>query len=217
MNVKLVIFDLDGTLLNTIDDLALSVNHVLKKRGYPTHSIEQYKYFVGNGVTKLIERAIPKELSTPELVRSIQDEYVEYYAQHGKENTTPYQGIEELITKLTDSGIDIAVASNKHHSATIEIIEYYFGKNTFCIIFGKREGYHPKPDPQIIYDILKECGVTKDEVLYVGDSNTDMTTATNASVQSVGVTWGFRTREELQQSNATHIIDSPIELLNIIS
>lgn len=215
MKPKLVIFDLDGTLLDTIDDLALSVNHVLQERGFPTHSTEQYKYFVGNGVKKLIERALPAEFCTEEIVASIQKDYFAYYADHGRDNTKPYPGITELLKELSKRGITIAVASNKHHSATVELVEHYFGRNTFCAIFGKRDGFNPKPDPTIVYDIIKECGITTNEVLYVGDSSTDMLTATNASVCSVGVTWGFRTRDELRQHGANHIIDSPLELLKL--
>lgn len=216
MNTKLVIFDLDGTLLDTIDDLALSVNHVLQERGFSTYNTEQYKYFVGNGVKRLIERALPAELCTDELVASVQEDYFAYYADHGRDNTKPYPGITELLKELSKLGITLAVASNKHHSATVELVEYYFGTETFCTILGKREGFSPKPDPTIVHEIIKECGVETDEVLYVGDSSTDMLTATNASVCSVGVTWGFRTRDELEQNGANYIIDSPLELLDLI-
>lgn len=216
MNPKLVIFDLDGTLLDTIDDLALSVNHVLQKRGYPTHSTEQYKYFVGNGVKRLIERALPAQICTEELVASVQEDYFIYYADHGQDNTKPYPGILKLLKELKKRDIALAVASNKHHRATVELIEHYFGIDTFCTIFGKREGCYPKPDPTIVHDIIKECGVAKEYVLYVGDSSTDMLTAANASVCSVGVTWGFRMREELEEHGANHIIDSPLELLDLI-
>lgn len=215
MKTKLVIFDLDGTLLDTINDLALSVNHVLQKQGYPTHSVEQYKYFVGNGVEKLIERALPADRCTEELVSWVQEAYFAYYADHGQDHTKPYQGIMELLGELSKRDIALAVASNKHHSATVDLIEHYFGKNTFCAILGKRKECQPKPDPTIVYDIVKMCGVTNDDVLYVGDSGTDMLTAANASVCSVGVTWGFRTRDELEQHGANHIIDSPMELLDL--
>lgn len=216
MKTKLVIFDLDGTLLDTIDDLALCVNHVLQERGYPTHSTEQYKYFVGNGVRKLIERALPAELCTAELVASVQEDFFNYYADHGRDNTKPYSDIAELLAELSGRGITLAVASNKHHSATVELIEHYFGRDTFHTIFGKREGRRTKPDPTIVHDIIAECGVAADKVLYVGDSSTDMLTAANASVCSAGVTWGFRSREELEEHGANYIINSPLELLKVI-
>lgn len=216
INTKLVIFDLDGTLLNTIDDLAQSVNSVLQKYDYPTHSVEKYKSFVGNGVNKLIERAVSKELCTKELVERLQADFMEYYAQHGKDNTKPYHGIMELLNELRSHGVTLAVASNKHHTATIELINHYFGSTIFSVVYGKREGTSPKPDPTIVFDIIEKCGVTAAEVFYVGDSSTDMQTAHNASVCSVGVTWGFRTRQELVEHGAKHIINSPIELLNLI-
>lgn len=216
MDIKLVIFDLDGTLLNTIEDLAISVNHVLEKYGYPKHNVEQYKYFVGNGITSLIERAVPKEVCTKELVAQLQADYVVHYAEHGKDNTAPYSGIVELIAELKDRGKILTVASNKHHMATEELVNHYFGSDTFSVVYGKRDGVAAKPDPRIVFDIIEQCGVSAHEVLYIGDSSTDMQTAQNASVRSVGVTWGFRSREELETNGANHIIDSPMELIGLI-
>lgn len=216
MNIKLVIFDLDGTLLNTIEDLTSSVNYVLKKHEYPTHSVEQYKYFVGDGITKLIERAVPKELCTAELVAKLQSDFVEYYAIHGKDNTKLYDGIMELLSELKNRNVMLAVASNKHHPATIDIINHYFSDDTFSLVYGKREGVDPKPDPTIVHDIIRQSGVVARQVLYVGDSSTDMQTAQNALVCPVGVTWGFRTRQELDSHGARYIIDSPMELLSLI-
>lgn len=212
---KLVIFDLDGTLLDTIEDLAVSINYVLEKSGYPTHSVEEYKYFVGNGVIKLIERALPEEFCTTELIARFQADYISHYAEHGRDNTAPYHGIPELLDELKGRGVTLAVASNKHHPATVELIEHYFGTETFAVIYGKRDLVEPKPDPTIVLDIMRQCGVTPAEVLYVGDSSTDMQTARNASVRAVGVTWGFRTQRELEEHGATYIIDSPMELLRV--
>lgn len=216
MSIKLVIFDLDGTLLNTIDDLAHSVNYVLQKHGYATHSVEQYKLFVGNGITKLIARAIPKELASAKLIAKLQADFVAYYAKHSRDKTALYGGIEELLGELKASGITLAVASNKHHTATVELINHYFGSDTFSVVYGKREGVYPKPDPTIIYDIIKQCDVSASEVVYVGDSSVDMETANNASICSVGVTWGFRSQEELEAHGAQYIIDSPKELLSLV-
>lgn len=216
IKTKLVIFDLDGTLLNTIDDLAQSVNFVLKKYNYPIHGVEQYKHFVGNGITKLIERAIPENQRTTEFISKLQADFVEYYALHGKDYTKPYDGIVELLDNLKGRGITLSVASNKHHQATMELIEHYFGCDRFSLVYGKREGIRPKPDPTIVFDIVRECGASIAEVIYVGDSDTDMQTAQNASVLSVGVAWGFRTQQELMEHGAKYIITSPKELLGLI-
>lgn len=215
MSTKLIIFDLDGTLLNTIDDLAQSVNHVLQRYEYPTHSVDQYKYFVGNGITKLIERAVPKEESTVELVTKLQKDFVEYYSNHSMDNTKPYDGIVDLLSELGKRGVMLAVASNKHHIATLELINRYFGLDIFSVVYGKRDGVCPKPNPRVVLDIIEQCRVSVSEVLYVGDSSTDMQTAQNASVCSVGVTWGFRTRHELEVNGAKYIINTPMELLNL--
>lgn len=216
MDAKLVIFDLDGTLLNTIQDLANSINYVLEKHNYPTHSVEKYKYFVGNGVKKLIERALPQESQGAEIVNKLQEDYVAHYALHDKDTTVPYNGIVELLNELKSRGKILAVASNKHHQATVELTQHYFGADTFSVVYGKRDGVEAKPDPRIVFDIIGQCGVSAAQVLYIGDSNTDMMTAQNASVCSVGVTWGFRTREELQTHNANYIIESPMELIELI-
>lgn len=213
---KLIIFDLDGTLLNTIDDLAQSVNFVLEKYNYPIHGVEQYKHFVGNGITKLIERAMPESQRTAELISKLQADFVDYYALHGKDHTRPYDGIMELLNELRGRGITLSVASNKHHQATMELIDHYFGRDRFSVVYGKREGTRPKPDPTIVFDIVRECGVSIAEVIYLGDSDTDMQTAQNASVLSVGVAWGFRTQQELINHGAKYIIKTPKELLSLI-
>lgn len=216
IKIKLVIFDLDGTLLNTIDDLAQSVNFVLEKYNYPTHGVEQYKHFVGDGITKLIERAMPESQRTAEFISKLQADFVEYYAQHNKDYTKPYDGIVELLDKLKDRGITLSVASNKHHQATVALIDHYFGCDRFSVVYGKREGIRPKPDPTIVFDIVRKCGVSIAEVIYVGDSDTDMQTAQNASVLSVGAAWGFRTQKELEEHGAKYVIDTPKELLDLI-
>lgn len=216
IKTKLAIFDLDGTLLNTIDDLAQSVNFVLEKYNYPIHGVEPYKHFVGNGITKLIERAMPESQRTVELISKLQADFLEHYARHSKDHTKPYDGIVELLDKLKGRGITLSVASNKHHQATVELINHYFGHDRFSVVYGKREGIRPKPDPTIVFDIIRECGVSITEVIYVGDSDTDMQTAQNASVLSVGVAWGFRTQQELMEHGAKYIIKTPKELLSLI-
>lgn len=205
---KLVIFDLDGTLLNTIADLAHSTNYALNKLGYPTHEIDQYHFMVGNGINKLFERALPEGEKSEENVLRVRKQFIPYYDQHNADDSCPYPGIPELLSNLQTAGIQLAVASNKYHSATQKLIEHYFPEIHFTAVFGQREGRNVKPDPTIVFDILKIADVDKKEVLYVGDSGVDMQTAANAGITACGVTWGFRPRTELEKFNPSYIVDS---------
>ena len=212
---KAVIFDLDGTLLNTIDDLATSTNYALERNGYPTHELSVYPYYVGNGVAKLLERALPEQARTPENVALLRRDFVAYYDRHNTDMTRPYPGIPELLATLRQREIVLAVASNKYHEATLRLIDHYF-PGMFRIVMGQREGVPPKPDPTVVYDILSATGISKNDTLYVGDSGVDMATAANSGLHSVGVTWGFRPKSELQQFGAMYMIDSPAELLGLL-
>lgn len=216
LSKSLVIFDLDGTLINSLDDLAASANHVLRRRGYPEHELLSYRRFVGNGITKLIERALPADARSEENVAEVREEFVAYYSLHKADFTKPYDGIPALLGELKRKGIRLAVASNKFHAATVELVSHYFGTGFFDFVYGQRDGVPPKPDPQVVFDILREAGVGKSETLYVGDSGVDMRTALNAEVCSVGVTWGFRGREELLETGARHIVDRPEEIMQIV-
>lgn len=213
---KLVIFDLDGTLLNSLQDLAASTNYALRRHGYPTHELPAYRYFVGNGINKLLERALPESERTEENMLKIREDFVAYYAEHKADFTAPYDGICELLRELKRREMLLAVASNKYHSATVALIPEYFGEGLFDFVYGQRDGVPIKPDPTIVFDIMKEAGVTQDEVLYVGDSGVDMQTAVNSGVASVGVTWGFRDREELLKNGASCIADQPWEIVKFI-
>lgn len=213
--MKLVIFDLDGTLLNTINDLATSTNYALRKFGYPEHEPADYRYFVGNGITKLVERALPEWARHEEQITQVKAEFVAYYSVHKSDLTVPYPGISELLEKLQQQQIKLAVASNKFDQATGELVHHYFGDRLFSIVLGQREGIPVKPNPAIVNDILEQTGVSRDEVLYVGDSGVDMQTARNAGVKSVGVTWGFRSRQELEENGALFVADQPAEILKI--
>ena len=195
---KLVIFDLDGTLLNTIADLAHSTNYALNKLGYPTHEIEKYNFMVGNGIDKLFERALPEG------------------DIHNADDSRPYPGIPELLSYLQDAGIQITVASNKYQAATQKLIDHYFPEIHFTAVFGQREGIKVKPDPTVVFDILEVAKVTKEEVLYVGDSGVDMQTAANAGVTACGVTWGFRPRAELEEFSPQYIVDTAEEIKRLI-
>lgn len=213
---KLVIFDLDGTLLNTIADLAHSTNYALNKLGYPTHEIEKYNFMVGNGIDKLFERALPEGEKSKENVLRVHKEFVPYYDIHNADDSRPYPGIPELLSYLQDASIQIAVASNKYQAATQKLIDHYFPEIHFTAVFGQREGIKVKPDPTVVFDILEVAKVTKEEVLYVGDSGVDMQTAANAGVTACGVTWGFRPRAELEEFSPQYIVDTAEEIKRLI-
>lgn len=210
---KLVIFDLDGTLLNTIADLAHCTNYALSKLGYPTHKAEQYPFMVGNGINKLFERALPEGEKTEENVLRVRKEFIPYYDMHNADDSRPYPGIPELLSYLQAADIQIAVASNKYQAATRKLIAHYFPEIHFIAVFGQREGIKVKPDPTIVFDILQLAGVAKEDVLYVGDSGVDMQTAANAGVAACGVTWGFRPRTELEEFQPEYIVDSAEEII----
>lgn len=213
---KLAIFDLDGTLLNTIADLANSTNHALATLGYPTHAPEAYPLMVGNGINKLFERALPEGEKTEENVLRVRQAFVPHYDAHNADDSRPYPGIPELLETLQAKGIKLAVASNKYQAATEKLIAHYFPSIHFVAIFGQREGVKVKPDPVIVYDILKMVDIKKEEVLYIGDSGVDMQTAINAGVASCGVTWGFRPRTELEQFHPDYIVERAEEVLKFI-
>lgn len=207
MQKRLAIFDLDGTLLNTIADLATSTNQALEACGFPTHPTDAYPMFVGNGINKLFERALPSEARTEENILRIRAHFLPYYDEHNADLSTPYPGIPQLLEHLQHAGIQMAVASNKYQRATEKLIKHYFPNISFVAVFGQREGIPVKPHPQVVEDILALFPVKKEEVIYIGDSGVDMQTALNAGVESIGVTWGFRPREEMLQFSPTHIVD----------
>lgn len=204
---KLVIFDLDGTLLNTIDDLAQSTNHALQTLGYPTHEESAYHLMVGNGINKLLERALPEEERTEENILRMRKEFIPYYDRHNMDKSRPYPGIPQLLKYLQAQGILLAVASNKYQSATVRLIDAYFPTLRFAAVLGQRDDVNVKPDPAIVHDILQITQIAKENTLYVGDSGVDMLTAANAGVTACGVTWGFRPRAELEKFNPAYIVD----------
>lgn len=216
----LIIFDLDGTLINTIDDLGQACNHALSACGYPTHKIEDYPRLVGNGINKLIERALPQEHRNEETVMQLRAFFVPYYDEHNCDLTHPYDGIPELLAALKAAGNTLAVASNKYQAATEKIVAQLF-PDMFDVVLGERENVARKPDPQIVYDIveaMRRLGkeVTDKEILYIGDSLVDAETAKAAKLPFVACTWGFCTREQLLTAQANHMVDHPLEILRII-
>lgn len=214
---KLVIFDLDGTLLNTIADLATATNQALQHYGYPTHEVEAYRFFVGNGINKLFERALPETERTEENILKIRSQFVPYYDTHNADLSRPYPGIPELLRTLQQKGIKIAVASNKYQAATRKLIAHYFPEINFVEVLGQREGIPAKPDPSIVNEIKIKAGVDEKEILYAGDSNVDMQTAHNAGVTAVGVAWGFRPRTELEALHPAYIIEKAEELPTLLN
>ena len=167
MDTGLVIFDLDGTLLNTIGDLAVACNAVLAMRGLPQHTYDEYCHFVGNGIMRLVERALPEELRTPYTVAAVRADFVKYYTEHIDVYTKPYEGIPELVAEIARRGIRIAVASNKFQAGTEKLIRLFFPGVEFAAVFGQREGVPLKPDPAVVGEILALTGVAKERVLYV--------------------------------------------------
>lgn len=209
-----VIFDLDGTLLNTLGDLRAATNHALEVRGLPPHSMEEIRQFIGNGIRLLICRAMPE--GTPEAeIDAALDDFKAYYAAHIHDRTVPYDGIPQLLTALRKRGIKVAVLSNKIDSASQQLIEYFFSGKT-DVVFGEHVGVPRKPDPTSCRMVMQQLGVQPEQVLYVGDSGTDMQTAKNAGLYAVGVTWGFRSKEVLLKNGADVLVHRPEQILQIL-
>ncbi len=209
-----VIFDLDGTLLNTLEDLKNSVNYAMTHNGYPERTLAQVRRFVGNGIRKLIERALPYELSNEEFEKVFSD-FKEHYQAHCNDFTGPYEGIMELLHELKKRGIKMGIASNKVKSAVVKLNDIYFD-GLMDGAAGVVEGKPTKPDPYMVEIMLDELGSSKENTLYVGDSNVDVMTAKNAGLDMVTVLWGFRDREELIEAGATQFIEKPEELLKFL-
>lgn len=212
MDKQLAIFDLDGTLLDTVADLANATNHALSLCGYPTHPREAYYQFVGNGINMLFYRALPEAERTEENVTRIRSLFVPYYNEHNADDSHPYVGISELLERLQIQGIQLAIASNKYQQATEKLATHFFPNIRFAAVYGQREGVPIKPDPTIVNDILEKTGIAREHTIYIGDSGVDMQTANNAGVESIGVTWGFRSVEELTANGAQHIVHHAAEI-----
>lgn len=210
---KLIIFDLDGTLLNTIADLGNAVNYALKQAGLAEHPLSSYNYMVGNGVRKLMQRAAPD--AGEEEIEDLLVDFRIYYDEHCTDMTQPYPGIPELLEQLSRQRIRVAVASNKYQAAVEKIVKHFFGNIEFAVIRGEQPGFPRKPDPSILFAVLSDSPTPKSEVLMVGDSAVDMETARRACVESVGVTWGFRPVSELRSAYADHIVSDPSEILTL--
>ncbi|MHC6180141.1 HAD family hydrolase [Clostridium sp. JNZ X4-2] len=216
MNYSGIIFDLDGTLLNTLADMADSMNIVLNKQGFPVHDIEKYKNFVGNGMEKLVWRALPPDSANDETVKLCLAEFKREYNERWDRLTKPYKRMGELIDKLHSMGITMSVLSNKPDNFTKIIIDKFFGLKRFAFVLGAREGIPKKPDPSSALEISRLSKILPSEYLYVGDSGVDMNTANSAGMYAVGVTWGFREVHELLENGAKALVNSPMELVKLI-
>ncbi|MBC5630089.1 HAD family hydrolase [Clostridium sp. NSJ-6] len=213
--INSIIFDLDGTLLNTIEDLANACNYALTTLGYKTHEVEKYKTFVGNGRYKLVERMLPEDNRSVENIEKALELFDSYYEKHMIDMTKPYDGIMEMLDCLISKSINIAVVSNKPHEFTTEVVKNYFG-DRFEVVYGHKKNTKEKPDPWAVLEVIDEFKVNKDECLYVGDSEIDINTAKNAGVKSVGVEWGFRGKGELESAGANYIVNKPEQILEIL-
>ncbi len=214
MKYRLAIFDLDGTILDTLDDLADSTNAVLESNSLPVRTRDEIRRFVGNGIHLLIERAVP-EGSSEELIEKVFADFKTYYKAHCSEKTAPYAGIPELITKLRSSGCRVAVVSNKADFAVQELCMQYFpGIIDFAV--GEREGVRRKPAPDSSFESMSMLGMKPSDSIYIGDSDVDIETARNAGIPCLSVTWGFRDRDFLLAHNAERLVSSPDEIAEII-
>lgn len=214
--IHCVIFDLDGTLLNTLDDLCDSTNYALKQFGYPERTLDEVRHFVGNGVKKLIERAIPDGINNPDFEECLRV-FKEHYAANMYNKTAPYDGILELLKELRLKGIHTGVVSNKFDSAVKQLCKKFFG-DLVQVAIGENEekGVRKKPAPDSVFKAMNELKVSIEEVIYVGDSETDVQTAKNAEIDCIGCAWGFRSKDILKHEGAKYIIDSPQEILKIV-
>lgn len=192
MKYKLVIFDLDGTLLDTLEDLGTAVNYALKSKGFPLHTKEEYRLMVGHGVRNLVTRALPEDRRSEEQIDESLAAFKSYYTSHIDVYTQPYPGMTELVAKLDAAAVRLAVASNKFQSGTEYLVRKFFGGIPFVAILGNREGFPLKPDPEIVAEVLRKANTTREQAVMVGDSPTDMKTAANGGIRGIAVNWGYR-------------------------
>ena len=210
---KLIIFDLDGTLLNTIGDLADAVDYVMRSRNLPEHTNAEYRQMVGGGIKRLVERALPAELAENEAyVEECVAQFRRYYVDNIDRHTIPYEGIPKLLRKLQYDGVKMAVASNKFQHGTDRLVAKFFGDIEFVAIEGNREGAPLKPNPEIIHNILRIADLEPCDAVMVGDSGIDIRTAIAAGIDSIGVSWGFRFADELYAAGATTVVTTTEEL-----
>lgn len=212
-----ILFDLDGTLLDTRADIADACNYALRMCGCPERKLEEYNMLVGRGILNLFRGALPEGRKDEETVMKMKEHFVPYYNAHIDNLTRPYDGIMEMLDAIVREGIHLAIASNKYQEGTEALVKKYFGAYDFVCILGQREGKPIKPDPEIIHEAMESLpGTTAAEVMYCGDSDVDMQTGIYAGVRTIGVEWGFRTREELSAYNPWLMVERPDEIVKAI-
>ena len=216
MPYKAILFDLDGTLLNTLDDLGDAANRVLAAKGFPTHTLDEYRYFIGDGTAMLITRALPKEQRSDDTIRACLQAFRQDYARNWKAKTRPYDGVTEMLEELAARGLKMAVLSNKSHEFTKRCVADLLPEWTFDVVLGQREAFPLKPDPAGALEVAKRLNIPPPEFLYLGDSAVDMKTAIAAGMFPVGVLWGFRPAQELEKNGAQALIERPSEVLNLL-
>jgi len=214
---KAVLFDLDGTLLDTLDDLAGAANQVLEKRGLPVHPREAYKYFVGDGLQVLLERIVPAEERKPALLNELAQDFRQVYGQTWQVHSRPYPEIDAMLASLAGSGMRLAVLSNKPHDFTLLCVNNLLPGHSFDLVLGQREGVGKKPDPAGALEVANSLSLAPEQFLYLGDTAVDMETAKRAGMCAVGVLWGFRDEVELRDAGAEHILHSPMEAIHLLA
>ncbi len=214
MKLKAIVFDMDGTLLDTLTDLKDSLNHTLRRCGYPERTLDEVRHFVGSGIGKLVSRAMPNGEENPTFP-VVFEEMKQYYADHCRIHTRPYDGIPELLKALHDAGYPMAVVSNKVHPQTVALREEFF-KDTIDVAIGAKDGVPLKPAPESVWDALEQLGCDKEDAVYIGDSDIDVATARNSGLRCISVLWGFRTKDELLAVGADCFVETPAELQKLL-
>lgn len=217
MAIKLIIFDLDGTLVDSIEGLATAMNKVLEAKGYPQHRVEDYKRFVGNGIKKLVMRGLPLDSRDPETVDLCYDKMLKAYAEHYAVGMSIYKDIDIVLNELTAKGIKLAINTNKNQELAEKVVDGFLNKWDFVKVIGASESYDIKPSPVGAIHIAQAVGVMPSECIYIGDSEVDLITAQNAGMQSILVTWGFRTEEQLAIHRPEVLVKTPIDILKYLT
>ena len=216
MPFKAVLFDLDGTLLDTLKDIGDAANRVLAGKGFPTHELDAYRYFVGDGTAMLVNRALPGEKRNDNVIRVCLTEFLDDYGRNWNVKTKPYEGIPEMLDALNDRGLKMAILSNKPHEFTKQCATELLSNWNFDVVIGQRDGTPPKPDPAGALEVAKLLNIPPADFLYVGDSGVDMKTAVASGMFPVGVLWGFRSMEELKDNGSLELVDRPSEILSLL-
>lgn len=216
MHFKAILFDLDGTLLNTLEDLGTAANHALEKNGFPTHTINDYRFFVGDGIATLMKRALPEDKRSEDVIRLCIQAYREEYSRNWKVKTKPYDGITEMLDALTSRRLKMAVLSNKPDEFTKQCVNEFFSRWTFDAVLGQNSSLPPKPDPAGAMVVSLSLNVPPPHFIYLGDTATDMKTATASGMFPAGATWGFRSEQELQENGARALLKAPMEVVSLL-